>query len=128
MIQPRSFLNVVDYSGIVKVKCIKLIGGMRKKNASIGDHILVSVQKKSKQKMKADKNIIGKGQIFKALVVRTVKNFYRPNGVFISFDQNAVILIDNKNNFLGTRIDGPVLKEFRYFKSAKLFGMAFKII
>ena len=102
MIQMKTLLNVADNSGAKEVQCIKVLGGTRRKYARIGDIIVVAV------KDALPNAAIKKGGIEKAVVVRTRKEFHRPDGTFIRFDDNACVVIDANNNPKGKRIFGPV--------------------
>ncbi|MBI2230335.1 MAG: 50S ribosomal protein L14, partial [Deltaproteobacteria bacterium] len=105
MIQMRTVLDVADNSGARKVQCIKVLGGSKRKYASIGDIIVVSVKE-------ANPNAkVKKGEVMKAVVVRTAKEIGRPDGTYIRFDNNSAVLIDNQKEPVGTRIFGPVARE-----------------
>ena len=105
MIQMRTVLDVADNSGARKVQCIKVLGGSKRKYASIGDIIVVSV----KEAIPNAK--VKKGEVMKAVVVRTAKEIGRPDGTYIRFDNNSAVLIDNQKEPIGTRIFGPVARE-----------------
>ena len=107
MIQMRTVLDVADNSGARKVQCIKVLGGSKRKYASIGDIIVVSV----KEAIPNAK--VKKGEVMKAVVVRTAKEIGRPDGTYIRFDNNSAVLIDNQKEPIGTRIFGPVARELR---------------
>src|SRR6266481_323100 len=107
MIQMRTLLDVADNSGARKVQCIKVLGGSKRKYASIGDIIVVSV----KEAIPNAK--VKKGEVMKAVVVRTAKEIGRPDGTYIRFDNNSAVLIDNQKEPIGTRIFGPVARELR---------------
>ncbi|OAL10373.1 50S ribosomal protein L14 [Candidatus Mycoplasma haematobovis] len=107
MIQFMSRLTVADNSGAKEVGVIKVYGGTRRRYAAIGDVVLVSVKSLSTS------GNVKKGNIFKALIVRTRRPISRPNGVMISFDDNACVLIKEDKNPIGTRIFGPVTRELR---------------
>ena len=116
MIQQESRLNVADNSGAKEVLCIRVLGGTRKRYASIGDKIVVSV------KSALPSGEIKKGTVSKAVVVRTKKEIKRPDGSYIRFDDNAVVLLNNVEELRGTRIFGPVARELRdkYMKIVSL--------
>src|SRR5215471_6902451 len=101
MIQMRTVLDVADNSGARKVQCIKVLGGSKRKYASIGDIIVVSV----KEAIPNAK--VKKGEVMRAVVVRTAKEIGRPDGTYIRFDNNSAVLIDNPGEPIGTRIFGP---------------------
>ena len=107
MVQVESFLNVADNSGAKRVQCIKVLGGTRRKYASIGDIIVVAV------KEALPTSVIKKGTIERAVVVRTSKEYKRPDGTYIRFDDNACVIIDTAMNPKGKRIFGPVARELR---------------
>ncbi len=107
MIQQESKLNVADNSGAKQVLCIRVLGGTRKRYASIGDKVVVSV------KSALPTSDIKKGTVTKAVVVRTRKEVRRQDGSYIRFDDNAVVLINNLDEMRGTRIFGPVARELR---------------
>ena len=107
MIQQESRLTVADNSGAKEVLCIKVLGGTRKRYASVGDRIVVTV------KNALPSGNIKKGTVSKAVVVRTTKEIRRADGSYISFDDNAVVLLNNTGELIGTRIFGPVARELR---------------
>ena len=107
MIQVESFLNVADNSGAKLVQCIKVLGGTNRRYASIGDIVVVAV------KEVLPTSTVKKGSIEKAVVVRTHKEYRRPDGTYIRFDDNACVLIDAALNPRGKRIFGPVARELR---------------
>ncbi len=116
MIQQESRLLVADNSGAKEVLCIRVLGGTGRRYASIGDKIVVSV------KSAVPAGEIKKGQVSKAVVVRTKKEVRRPDGSYIRFDDNAVVLLNNVDEMRGTRIFGPVARELRdkYMKIVSL--------
>ncbi len=116
MIQQESRLNVADNSGAKEVLCIRVLGGSKKRYASVGDKIVVSV------KSALPSGEAKKGTVSKAVVVRTKKEIRRPDGSYIRFDDNAVVLLNNVNEVRGTRIFGPVARELRdkYMKIVSL--------
>lgn len=107
MVQVESFLNVADNSGAKLVQCIKVLGGSKRKYASIGDIIVVAV------KEALPTSVIKKGTIERAVVVRSHKEYRRPDGTYIRFDDNACVIIDTALNPKGKRIFGPVARELR---------------
>ena len=122
MIQMKTLLNVADNSGAKQVQCIKVLGGTRRKYARIGDIIVVAV------KDALPNAAIKKGGIEKAVVVRTAKEFHRPDGTFIRFDDNACVVIDANNNPKGKRIFGPVARELRARKFMKIISLAPEVL
>ena len=108
MIQQQTLLKVSDNSGAKIAKCIKVFGGFKRKTAKIGDTILVSI-KELRENLPSNSKI-KKGQIYKAIIIRTKKVMSKRNNTFIFFDNNSVILVDKKNNPIATRIIGPVPK------------------
>jgi large subunit ribosomal protein L14 len=116
MIQQESRLTVADNSGAKVVLCIRVLGGSKKRYASVGDKIVVSV------KSALPSGEAKKGTVSKAVVVRTTKEIRRPDGSYIRFDDNAVVLLNNLNEVRGTRIFGPVARELRdkYMKIVSL--------
>ena len=107
MIQPRTMLDVADNSGARKVQCIRVMGGSNKKYATIGDTIIVAVKEATPD------GSVKKGDVARAVVVRTAKEIRRPDGSHIKFDRNAAVLLNPQNNPIGTRIFGPVARELR---------------
>ena len=107
MIQMQTNLDVADNSGARRVMCIKVLGGSKRKYASVGDIIVVSI------KEAIPRGRVKKGDVMKAVVVRTAKDIRRPDGSVIRFDKNAAVLVDNKKEPVGTRIFGPVTRELR---------------
>ena len=122
MIQMKTLLNVADNSGAKLVQCIKVLGGTRRKYARIGDIIVVAV------KDALPNAAIKKGGIEKAVVVRTRKEFHRPDGTFIRFDDNACVVIDANNNPKGKRIFGPVARELRDKDFMKIVSLAPEVL
>ncbi len=122
MIQMRSYLNVADNSGAKRVQCIKVLGGTRRKNAGIGDIIVVAV------KDALPNAPIKKGNVERAVIVRTKKEYKRPDGTYIRFDDNACVLIDPSSNPKGKRIFGPVARELREKDFMKIISLAPEVI
>ena len=122
MIQSESTLEIADNSGAKKVLCIKVLGGSKRKYASVGDVVVVSVREampKSKVKKKA---------VMKAVIVRTAKEIHRPDGSSIRFDENAAVLINNVGEPVGTRIFGPVARELRAKAFMKIVSLAPEVL
>ncbi|HXV82172.1 MAG TPA: 50S ribosomal protein L14 [Candidatus Binatia bacterium] len=122
MIQMRTVLDVADNSGARKVQCIKVLGGSKRKYASIGDIVVVSV----KEAIPNAK--VKKGEVMKAVVVRTAKEVGRSDGTYIRFDNNSAVLIDNQKEPIGTRIFGPVARELRAKKFMKIISLAPEVL
>ena len=122
MIQQETRLKVADNSGAKEVLCIKVLGGTRKKYARIGDLIVVTVKKA------IPGGTIKKGELSRAVVVRTRKESRRNDGSYIRFDDNAVVLIDNQAEPKGTRVFGPVARELRDKKFMKIVSLAPEVL
>jgi large subunit ribosomal protein L14 len=122
MIQSESRLTVADNSGARVVYCIKVLGGSRRRYASVGDVIVVSV------KDAIPNAKVKKGEVYKAVVVRTAKEVRRPDGSFIRFDDNSAVLINNQREPLGTRIFGPVARELRAKRFMKIVSLAPEVL
>ena len=122
MIQMQSNLGVADNSGARSVQCIKVLGGSGRKIASIGDIIVVSV------KEAIPRGRVKKGDIHRAVIVRTSKEINRNDGSSIKFDNNAAVLITNQNEPIGTRIFGPVTRELRLKKFMKIISLAPEVL
>ncbi|MFQ5582886.1 MAG: 50S ribosomal protein L14 [Calditrichia bacterium] len=122
MIQENTRLNVADNSGAKKVQCIRILGGSRKKYGAIGDIIIVSI------KSAIPNANVKKGQVSKAVIVRTKKEIRRDDGSYIRFDENAAVLLDNQGEPQGTRIFGPVARELREKDFMKIVSLAPEVI
>ncbi len=122
MIQMQTNLDVADNSGAKRVQCIKVLGGTRRKYASIGDVIVVSI----KEAIPGAK--VKKGEVAKAVIVRTAKEIARPDGSYIRFDSNSAVLINKDNEPIGTRIFGPVARELRAKKFMKIISLAPEVL
>lgn len=122
MIQMKSMLDVADNSGAKKVICIKVIGGSRRRYASLGDVIIVAI----KEAIPSSK--ILKGSVHKAVVVRTAKEVMREDGSFIKFDDNSAVLINEQREPVGTRIFGPVARELRGKRFMKIVSLAPEVL
>ena len=122
MIQLRTVLEVADNSGAKTVQCIKVLGGSRRRYARIGDIIVVAVKE-------AEPNSnVKKGEVKKAVVVRTKKEVRRSNGSYIKFDNNAAVLISDTREPIGTRIFGPVARELRAKRFMKILSLAPEVL
>ena len=122
MIQMQTNLEVADNSGAKRVMCIKVLGGAGRRYAGVGDVIVVSI------KDALPRGRVKKGDVMKAVVVRTAKDIRRPDGSVIRFDKNAAVLIDNKQEPVGTRIFGPVPRELRAKNHMKIISLAPEVI
>ena len=122
MIQMQTNLDVADNSGARRVMCIKVLGGSKRKYATIGDVIVVSV------KEAIPRGRVKKGDVMKAVVVRISKDIKRPDGSVIRFDRNAAVLINRQNEPIGTRVFGPVTRELRARKFMKIISLAPEVL
>ena len=122
MIQLRTMLNVADNSGAKRIMCIQVLGGSKRRWGTIGDTIVASV------KEAAPNSDISKGDVVKAVIVRTKKEVRRRDGSYVRFDDNAAVLIDNQGNPRGTRIFGPVARELREKKFMRIVSLAPEVI
>ncbi|MDA7946327.1 MAG: 50S ribosomal protein L14 [Hyphomicrobiaceae bacterium] len=122
MIQMQTNLDVADNSGARRVQCIKVLGGSKRKYASIGDIIVVSV------KEAIPRGRVKKGDVMRAVVVRTAKGVRRQDGSLIRFDRNAAVLVNNQGEPIGTRIFGPVTRELRARKQMKIVSLAPEVL
>jgi large subunit ribosomal protein L14 len=122
MIQVQTHLDVADNSGARRVECIRVLGGSRRKYATVGDVIVVSV------KEAIPRGRVKKGEVLKAVVVRTAKEIRRRDGTAIRFDTNAAVLINNQGEPIGTRIFGPVTRELRAKQYMKIISLAPEVL
>lgn len=122
MIQMQTILEAADNSGAKKLACIKVLGGTKRKYASLGDIIVVSV------KEAIPNSKVKKGDVMRAVVVRTVKEVRRTDGSYIKFDDNSAVLINPQNDPIGTRIFGPVARELRAKKFMKIISLAPEVL
>ena len=122
MIQMQTNLDVADNSGARRVQCIKVLGGSKRKTAGVGDVIVVSV------KEAIPRGRVKKGDVMKAVIVRTAKDIRRPDGSVIRFDRNAAVLIGNNKEPVGTRIFGPVPRELRAKNHMKIVSLAPEVL
>jgi len=122
MIQVESKLDVADNSGAKRLSCIKVLGGSKRRYASVGDLIVVSV----KEAMPHSK--VKKGDVFHAVIVRTKKEIGRPNGSYINFDTNSAVLLNKSMEPIGTRIFGPVARELRQKNYMKIVSLAPEVL
>jgi len=122
MIQPYTRLKVADNTGARQIMCINVPGGTRKKYARIGDVIVASVKKATPEA------VVKKGEVVRAVVVRCAKQYRRPDGSHIRFDENAAVILTDKNNPKGTRIFGPVARELRDKNFTKIISLAPEVL
>ena len=122
MIQQQSYLKVADNTGAKEIMCIRVLGGSRKRYAHIGDVIVASVKKATPG------GVVKKGEVVKAVVVRTAFSIRRDDGTYIRFDENAAVLIKDDKNPRGTRIFGPVARELREKDYLKILSLAPEVL
>ena len=122
MIQQQTVLKVGDNSGAKEIMCIKVLGGSKRRYATVGDVIVASVKKA------LPSGKVKKGQVVKAVVVRTKKEIHREDGALIRFDDNAAVILDSKREPIGTRIFGPVGREIRYANFMKIVSLAPEVL
>ena len=122
MIQQQSYMKVADNTGAKELMCIRVLGGTGRRYAEIGDVVVCSVKKASPG------GVVKKGEVVKAVVVRTVKGHRRPDGSYIRFDDNAAVVIDNNGDPKGTRIFGPVARELREKKYMRIVSLAPEVV
>lgn len=122
MIQMQTNLDVADNSGARRVQCIKVLGGTGRRSASIGDIIVVSV------KEAIPRGRVKKGDVRRAVIVRTAKEIRRPDGTAIRFDRNAAVLLNRQHEPIGTRIFGPVTRELRAKRFMKIISLAPEVL
>jgi large subunit ribosomal protein L14 len=122
MIQTETVLDVADNSGAKRVACIKVLGGSRRRYAKVGDVIVVAIQEAHPQSR------VKKGEVARAVVVRTRREYQRADGTYIKFDTNSAVIINKDNEPIGTRIFGPVARELRGKKFMKIVSLAPEVI
>ena len=122
MIQMQTNLDVADNSGARRVQCIKVLGGSKRRTATVGDVIVVSI------KEAIPRGKVKKGDVHQAVIVRTAKEIRRPDGTSIRFDRNAAVLINKQGEPIGTRIFGPVTRELRAKKFMKIISLAPEVL
>ena len=122
MIQQESFLKVADNTGAKEIKCIRVLGGSKRKFGNIGDVIVASVRKATPG------GTVKKGEVVKAVIVRTKKGIHRADGSYVRFDENAAVIIKEDRNPRGTRIFGPVARELREKDYMKILSLAPEVI
>lgn len=126
MIQPQTILKVADNSGAKTVKCVKVLGGFKKRTATLGDMIIVSVQKLRNKSKKTSK--VKKREVYRALIIRTKVTRNNINGLNLKFDDNAVVLVNKQGNPIGTRVVGPVPKTLQKKSFQKFITIASGLI
>ncbi len=122
MIQAETKLNVADNSGAKLLLCIKVLGGSKRRYASVGDLVVVTV------KEAIPNSKVKKGEVMRAVVVRTAKEIRRPDGSYIKFDDNSAVLVNQQNEPIGTRIFGPVARELRAKRFMKIISLAPEVL
>ncbi|MDN5293880.1 MAG: large subunit ribosomal protein [Eubacteriales bacterium] len=122
MIQVQTILNVADNTGAKKLRCIRVLGGSNRRYASLGDVIVCSVKEATPG------GVVKKGDVVRAVVVRTKKEVRRPDGSYIKFDENAAVIINEAGNPRGTRIFGPVARELRERDFMKIISLAPEVL
>ena len=122
MIQQETYLKVADNTGAKEIKCIRVLGGSKRKYGNIGDVIVASVRKA------APGGTVKKGEVVKAVIVRTCRGVRRADGTYVRFDENAAVLIKDDKNPRGTRIFGPVARELRDKDYMKILSLAPEVI
>lgn len=122
MIQPYTRLKVADNTGARQIMCINVPGGTRRRYATVGDIIVATV------KRAIPGGVVKKGDVVRAVVVRVAKQYHRPDGSYIRFDENAAVILDDKNNPRGTRIFGPVARELRDKNFVKIISLAPEVL
>ena len=122
MIQTESYLKVADNTGAKEIHCIRVLGGSKRKYGNIGDVIVASVRKA------APGGTVKKGDVVKAVIVRTKRGVRRDNGIYVRFDENAAVIIKEDKNPKGTRIFGPVARELRDKDFMKILSLAPEVI
>jgi large subunit ribosomal protein L14 len=122
MVQPQSILKVADNSGAKKIMCIRILGGSFRRSGNIGDIIVASV------KTATPGGTVKKGDVVKAVIVRTVKGVARPDGSYVKFDDNAAVIIDSQKLPKGTRIFGPIARELREKGFMKIISLAPEVL
>ena len=122
MIQTQTKLIVADNTGAKSIMCIKVLGGTKKRYATLGDTVVVTI------KSAIPNGMVKKGQVVKAIIVRVKKERARKDGSYIRFDENAAVLVDDSDEPIGTRIFGPVARELREKKHMKIISMAPEVV
>ena len=123
MIQPNTRLKVADNTGARQIMCINVPGGTRRRYAAVGDVIVASVKRAI-----PGGGVVKKGEVVRAVVVRVAKQYRRPDGSYVRFDENAAVILDDKNNPKGTRIFGPVARELRDKNFMKIVSLAQEVL
>jgi len=123
VIQPNSRLKVADNTGAKQIMCINVLGGTRRRYAGTGDIIVATVKRAI-----PGGGVVKKSEVVRAVVVRVVKQYHRPDGSYVRFDDNAAVILDDKNNPKGTRIFGPVARELREKNFMKIVSLAPEVL
>jgi len=122
MIQMQTILDVADNSGAKKLMCVKVLGGSKRRYATVGDIVVVSVREAMPEAK------VKKGDVARAVIVRTAKEIRRPDGSYIRFDNNSAVLVSEQNEPIGTRIFGPVARELRAKRFMKIVSLAPEVL
>ena len=122
MVQQETILRIADNSGARRVRCVRVLGGTRRRYASVGDEIVVSIREAIPNAK------VKKGDVMRAVIVRTAKEIGRPDGSYIRFDTNSAVLLDNQREPVGTRIFGPVARELRAKRFMKIISLAPEVL
>ena len=122
MVQQESYLKVADNTGAKEIKCIRVLGGSRRRYGNIGDVIVASVRKATPG------GVVKKGEVIKAVIVRSAKGLHRADGTYLRFDDNAAVIIRDDKNPRGTRIFGPVARELREKDYMKILSLAPEVV
>ena len=122
MVQPQTILKVADNTGAKEIMCIRMMGGSLRRYARVGDVVVASV------KTASPGGVVKKGEVVKAVIVRTHKSIHRPDGTYIRFDDNAAVIIDSQQQPRGTRIFGPVARELRDANYMKIISLAPEVL
>ena len=122
MVQVETILDVADNSGARRVRCVRVLGGTRRRYASVGDEIVVSIREAIPNAK------VKKGEVMRAVIVRTAKEIGRPDGSYIRFDTNSAVLLDAQREPVGTRIFGPVARELRAKRFMKIMSLAPEVL
>lgn len=122
MIQQQTLLKVADNTGAKELMCIRVLGGSRRKYANVGDVVVASVKKATPG------GVVKKGEVVKAVIVRSVKGLRRSDGTYIKFDENAAVIIRDDKNPRGTRIFGPIARELRDHEYMKILSLAPEVL
>ena len=128
MIQMQTYLKVADNTGAKELMCIRVLGGSRKRYANIGDVVVASVKKAAPGGTAVESGTVKKGEVVRAVIVRSAKGLRREDGTYIRFDENAAVIIKEDKNPRGTRIFGPVARELREKDYTKILSLAPEVL